>query len=104
VIPGNVRQDFQRNGTGRAGRVRACREFWADGFGLRTFEIIRRGDGSEGGAWLPSTVQGHAEYAAKPGWGARLPAAFRTYGTPPVGAPRGVGNLRLAVSRFTHPP
>ena len=27
------------------------------------------------------------EYAAKPGWGARLPSTFRTYGTPPVGAP-----------------
>ena len=39
--------------------VRACREFWADGFGLRTFEIIRRDDGSEDGAWLSSTVQGH---------------------------------------------
>ena len=155
--------------------VRACREFWADGLGLRTFEIIRRDDGSEDGAWLSSTVQGHeviyvrdylegagrlhhlafwvdsredvlraadlmndacvpieagpsrhipiqgfylytrepggnrievcsggylgfdpddnpvvwtpAEYAAKPGWGARLPSTFRTYGTPPVGAP-----------------
>jgi catechol 2,3-dioxygenase len=158
-----------------AGDVRACREFWADGFGLRTFEIIRRDDGSEDGAWLSSTVQGHEviyvrdylegagrlhhlafwvdsredvlraadlmndaavpieagpsrhipiqgfylytrepggnrieicsggylgfdpddnpviwtaeEYAAKPGWGARLPSTFRTYGTPPVGAP-----------------
>jgi catechol 2,3-dioxygenase len=155
--------------------VRACREFWADGFGLRTFEIIRRDDGSEDGAWLSSTVQGHeviyvrdypggagrlhhlafwvdsredvlraadlmndaavpieagpsrhipiqgfylytrepggnrvevcsggylgfdpdddpvvwtqAEYAAKPGWGAPLPATFRSYGTPPTGAP-----------------
>jgi catechol 2,3-dioxygenase len=28
-----------------------------------------------------------AEYAAKPGWGARLPSTFRSYGTPPVGAP-----------------
>jgi catechol 2,3-dioxygenase len=42
-----------------AGDVRACREFWADGFGLRTFEVIRHGDGSEDGAWLSSTVQGH---------------------------------------------
>jgi len=155
--------------------VRACREFWAEGFGLRTFEVIRRDDGSEDGAWLSSTVQGHeviyvrdylgaaarlhhlafwvdsredvlraadlmndarvpieagpsrhipiqgfylytrepggnrievcsggylgfdpdddpvvwtaAEYAAKPGWGARLPSTFRTYGTPPTGAP-----------------
>ncbi len=155
--------------------VRACREFWADGFGLRTFEIIRQHDGSEDGAWLSSTVQGHeviyvrdylggaarlhhlafwvdsredvlraadlmndarmpieagpsrhipiqgfylytrepggnrieicsggylgfdpddepvvwtpAEYAAKPGWGARLPSTFRHYGTPGVGAP-----------------
>jgi hypothetical protein len=31
--------------------------------------------------WTP------AEYAAKPGWGARLPATFRTYGTPPLGVP-----------------
>jgi catechol 2,3-dioxygenase len=37
--------------------VRACREFWSDGFGLRTFEIIRRDDGSEDGAWLSATVQ-----------------------------------------------
>jgi catechol 2,3-dioxygenase len=158
-----------------AGDVRACREFWETGFGLRTFEIIRRGDGSEDGAWLSSTVQGHEviyvrdypggaarlhhlafwvdsredvlraadlmndagvpieagpsrhipiqgfylytrepggnrieicsggylgfdpdenpviwtaeEYAAKPGWGARLPSTFRAYGTPPLGAP-----------------
>jgi catechol 2,3-dioxygenase len=42
-----------------ASDVRACREFWADGLGLRTFEIIRRDDGSEDGAWLSSTVQGH---------------------------------------------
>ncbi len=160
--------------------VRAGREFWADGFGRRTFEVIRRDDGSEDGAWLSSTVQGHeviyvrdhlggtglsssgrlhhlafwvdsredvlraadlmndagvpieagpsrhipiqgfylytrepggnrievcsggylgfdpdddpvvwtaAEYAAKPGWGARLPSTFRSYGTPPTGAP-----------------
>jgi len=163
--------------------VRACREFWEDGFGLRTFEIIRRDDGSEDGAWLSATVQGHEviyvrdylsgdggpgdaprgrlhhlafwvdsredvlraadlfndacvpieagpsrhipiqgfylytrepggnrievcsggylgfdpdddpviwtaeEYAAKPGWGARLPSTFRTYGTPGTGAP-----------------
>jgi len=39
--------------------VRVCREFWSDGFGLRTFEIIRQDDGSEDGAWLSSTVQGH---------------------------------------------
>ena len=31
--------------------------------------------------WTP------AEYAAKPGWGARLPSTFRTYGTPPLGVP-----------------
>jgi hypothetical protein len=47
--------------------VRACRSFWEDGFGLRTFEIIRREDDSEDGAWLSST--------------------FRTYGTPGTGAP-----------------
>ena len=28
-----------------------------------------------------------AEYGAKPGWGAPLPATFRSYGTPPSGAP-----------------
>jgi catechol 2,3-dioxygenase-like lactoylglutathione lyase family enzyme len=27
-----------------------------------------------------------AEYAAKPGWGARLPSTFRSYGTPGTGA------------------
>jgi catechol 2,3-dioxygenase len=155
--------------------VGECRRFWQEGLGLRTFEIIRRDDGSEDGAWLSSTVQGHeviyvrdylggsgrlhhlafwvdsredvlraadlmndagvpieagpsrhipiqgfylytrepggnrieicsggylgfdpddepvvwtpAEYAGKPGWGARLPSTFRTYGTPPVGSP-----------------
>ena len=155
--------------------VRACRVFWQEGFGLRTFEIIRRPDDSEDGAWLSSTVQGHEviyvrdylggaarlhhlafwvdsredvlraadlmndafvpieagpsrhipiqgfylytrepggnrieicsggylgfdpdddpviwsaeEYAAKPGWGARLPSTFRTYGTPALGVP-----------------
>jgi catechol 2,3 dioxygenase len=155
--------------------VRACRVFWQEGFGLRTFEIIRRPDESEDGAWLSSTVQGHEviyvrdyrggaarlhhlafwvdsredvlraadlmndafvpveagpsrhipiqgfylytrepggnrieicsggylgfdpdddpviwsaeEYAAKPGWGARLPSTFRTYGTPGLGTP-----------------
>jgi catechol 2,3-dioxygenase len=158
-----------------AADVRACRVFWENGFGLRTFEIIRAVDGWEDGAWLSSTVQGHEiiyvrdylggrgrlhhlafwvdsredvlraadlmndagvpieagpsrhipiqgfylytrepggnrieicsggylgfdpddnpviwtppEYAAKPGWGARLPSTFRTYGTPPLGAP-----------------
>jgi catechol 2,3-dioxygenase len=158
-----------------AADVRACRRLWEDGFGLRTFEIIRGDDGSEDGAWLSSTAQGHeiiyvrdylnarsrlhhlafwvdsredvlraadlmndafvpieagpsrhipiqgfylytrepggnrievcsggylafdpddspvvwtpAEYAAKPGWGARLPSTFRTYGTPTVGSP-----------------
>lgn len=158
-----------------AADVRSCREFWESGFGLRTLEIIRQSGGSEDGAWLSSTVQGHeiiyvrdylgararlhhlafwvdsredvlraadlmndagvpieagpsrhipiqgfylytrepggnrievcsggylafdpddspvvwtpSEYAAKPGWGARLPSTFRTYGTPPVGAP-----------------
>ena len=154
-----------------AADVRGCREFWETGFGLRTYEIIRRGDSGEDGAWLSSTIQGHEviyvrdylgergrlhhlafwvdsreevlrtadimsdagvfieagpsrhipiqgfylytrepggnrievcsggylwfdpddnpvvwtaeEYAAKPGWGARLPETFRTYGTPP---------------------
>ncbi len=28
------------------------------------------------------------EYAAKPGWGARLPSTFRTYGTPRWALPR----------------
>lgn len=142
--------------------------------GLRTYEIIRRADSSEDGAWMSSTIQGHEviyvrdyafgrgrlhhlafwvdsreevlraadimsdalvpieagpsrhlpiqgfylytrepggnrievcsggylwfdpddspvvwtaeEYAAKPGWGARLPETFRTYGTPPARA------------------
>jgi catechol 2,3-dioxygenase len=155
-----------------AADVRACRQFWETGFGLRTYEIIRRRDSSEDGAWLSSTIQGHeviyvrdypggrgrlhhvafwvdsreevlraadimsdafvpieagpsrhlpiqgfylytrepggnrievcsggylwfdpddnpvvwtdSEYAAKPGWGARLPETFRTYGTPPL--------------------
>jgi len=155
-----------------AADVRACREFWETGFGLRTYEIIRRSDASEDGAWMSTTIQGHEviyvrdylsgrarlhhlafwvdsreevlraadimsdasvpieagpsrhlpiqgfylytrepggnrievcsggylwfdpddnpvvwtaeEYAAKPGWGARLPDTFRTYGTPPV--------------------
>lgn len=39
--------------------VRACREFWEKGFGLRTYEIIRRDDGSERGAWMSSSIQGH---------------------------------------------
>jgi catechol 2,3 dioxygenase len=155
-----------------AADVRACREFWEAGFGLRTYEIIRRDDSSEDGAWMSTTIQGHEviyvrdylaararlhhlafwvdsreevlraadimsdacvpieagpsrhtpiqgfylytrepggnrievcsggylwfdpddnpvvwtaqEYAAKPGWGARLPETFRTYGTPPA--------------------
>ena len=40
--------------------VRACREFWQDGFGLRTYEIVRRSDGvTEAGAWMSSSIQGH---------------------------------------------
>ena len=39
--------------------VRECREFWEEGFGLRTYEIIRRPDGSEAGAWMSSSLQGH---------------------------------------------
>ena len=46
-----------------------------------------------------------AEYAAKPGWGARLPSTFRSYGTPGTGAaeesvtadwpsPAGLGHAR----------
>ena len=50
-----------------AGDVRACRSFWEDGFALRTFEIIRREDGSEDGAWLSSTVQGHEVVKIDPG-------------------------------------
>lgn len=158
--------------------VRACRQFWETGFGLRSYEIIRRDDGSEDGAWMSSTIQGHEviyvrdyvsgrarlhhlafwvdsreevlraadimsdasvpieagpsrhlpiqgfylytrepggnrieicsggylwfdpddnpvvwtaqEYAAKPGWGARLPETFRTYGTPHTDGPPGL--------------
>ncbi|HWI31802.1 MAG TPA: VOC family protein [Microbacterium sp.] len=39
--------------------VRACREFWEAGFGLRTYEIIRLPDESEAGAWMSSSIQGH---------------------------------------------
>lgn len=40
--------------------VRACREFWEEGFGLRTYEIIRHADGeTEAGAWMSSSIQGH---------------------------------------------
>jgi len=39
--------------------VRVCREFWEEGFGLRTYEIIRNDDGSERGAWMSSSIQGH---------------------------------------------
>lgn len=39
--------------------VRACREFWERGFGLRTYEIIRLPDDAEAGAWMSSSIQGH---------------------------------------------
>ena len=39
--------------------VRANREFWERGFGLRTYEIIELPDGAEAGAWMSSTIQGH---------------------------------------------
>jgi len=39
--------------------VRANREFWETGFGLRTYEIIREDDGVERGAWMSSSFQGH---------------------------------------------
>ncbi|MFD1718386.1 VOC family protein [Georgenia deserti] len=40
--------------------VRVCREFWEEGFGLRTYEIIERPDGDgELGAWMSSSIQGH---------------------------------------------
>jgi catechol 2,3-dioxygenase len=40
--------------------VRACREFWEAGFGLRTWEIVRGADGrDEVAAWMSSSIQGH---------------------------------------------
>ena len=40
--------------------VRRCREFWEQGFGLRTYEIIRQPDTvPEAGAWMSSSIQGH---------------------------------------------
>lgn len=40
--------------------VRACRQFWEDGFGIRTYETILLPDGSgEAGAWMSATLQGH---------------------------------------------
>lgn len=40
--------------------VRACREFWENGFGLRTWEIVRLPDGhGEAAAWMSSSIQGH---------------------------------------------
>jgi catechol 2,3-dioxygenase len=40
--------------------VRRCREFWEDGFGLRTYETLRGPDGvAESGAWMSSSIQGH---------------------------------------------
>lgn len=42
-----------------ARNVRECREFWEEGFALRTYEIIRQDDGNEVGAWMSSSIQGH---------------------------------------------
>ena len=40
--------------------VRAGREFWEEGFGLRTYETVRRPDGhTEVAAWMSSSIQGH---------------------------------------------
>jgi catechol 2,3-dioxygenase len=39
--------------------VRACRNFLEETLGYRSLEIIRRDDGSEFGAWLSATIQGH---------------------------------------------
>lgn len=40
--------------------VRACREFWETGFGLRTWEIVKLPDGQgEAAAWMSSSIQGH---------------------------------------------
>jgi catechol 2,3 dioxygenase len=40
--------------------VRACRQFWEAGFGLRTYEIVRQSDGhGEVASWMSSSVQGH---------------------------------------------
>ncbi|AHH97452.1 VOC family protein [Kutzneria albida] len=40
--------------------VPACRKFWEEGFGLRTYEIVRSADGGdESAAWMSSSIQGH---------------------------------------------
>ncbi len=40
--------------------VRACREFWEAGFGLRTWEIVKLPDeAGEAAAWMSSSIQGH---------------------------------------------
>lgn len=40
--------------------VRRCREFWADGFGLRTYEVVLMPGGDRDvAAWMSSTIQGH---------------------------------------------
>ncbi|PRY41311.1 VOC family protein [Umezawaea tangerina] len=40
--------------------VRRCREFWEDGFGLRTYEVVLGPDGvAEAGAWMSGSIQGH---------------------------------------------
>jgi len=40
--------------------VRACRTFWEESFGLRTFEIVRHPDEhDEAAAWMSSSIQGH---------------------------------------------
>lgn len=40
--------------------VRRCRQFWEDGFGIRTYETILMPDGvGEAGAWMSATLQGH---------------------------------------------
>ncbi len=68
VIPTNVQAYVGRGANVKhldhvnllARDVRACREFWEDGFGLRTYETILMPDGQhEAGAWMSSSIQGH---------------------------------------------
>lgn len=40
--------------------VAACREFWEEGFGLRTYETVHGPDGvGEVASWMSSSLQGH---------------------------------------------
>jgi catechol 2,3-dioxygenase len=55
--------------------VEACREFMETFLGYRTVEVIELDDGSEYGAWLTATIQGHEIIYVKE----RLPARGRLH-------------------------